>query len=696
MTSAPISTLADIVRVRALMAPDRVALRILRSDLSERESVSYAQLDHQARAVGRELAGLAPGSRVLLLAPDALDYIAGLFGASRAGLTPVSGVTPFAPRASAGRHAGRLDRFRSVVETSGARAVIGPGELLSQFERALAGQPASGLSFVPIDGLTDEAVGEVHQDLLADPSSLALLQYTSGSTGPPGGVALSHANIIANLAAQETRLGLTPDDVGVSWLPLFHDFGLIGAVLVPLYVGFPCVLLPPAGFLERPRRWLEAMSSYGATVSWAPNFAYRRCVTAIEHGARADLNLHTWRLAVNAAEPVGAETVREFSAAFAGAGLRASAVYPCYGLAEATLAVTAPDPGESVRTLRLDRTALGEGRVVDVAESAQSSVELVGCGRPLPDLAVAIVHPQTCEPAADSEVGEIWVAGPSVAQGYFGDQERTGSAFGARLPFDRRSWLRTGDLGFLRDGCLYISGRLKDLIILRGVNIYPQGLEATAVRSHLALGEVAACAFSALADGEEALVIVCEIRRGWTGDAAEAADSIRRAVFTEHGLETYAVALVRTGGLLMTPSGKVQRQACRAAFLGRTMPVIFESRVKPTSLSKGAADGWGQSPNTDISRAGPPTPATHSAEGQGDDQYAPLVRWIFERLAALAPGSEIRDETYLADLGLNSVDITELAADLEDRFGLRIAAAELYELRSLSDLLALLAGSPAS
>ncbi len=660
------ATIADTLRMRAQSQPDRLAFRELRHDLSERDRVTYAGLDGQARRLGERVARCAePGQRVLLLTPSPIDYLTAFFACAYSGAVAVSGAPPYAPSLRSARHAARVERLRLVIAVSGASAVIGPRDLLDRVGEALG--PGSRLALIAFEETGDAARETQWSPLDGDAHRLAALQFTSGSTSSPGGVMLRHRNLTSNVEAQRRLFELTPEDTGVSWLPMFHDLGLVAAGLLPIHAGFPCVLLPAAGFLEQPRRWLQCVSDERATISWAPNFAYHLCVSAIAPEARAGLDLSSWRIASNGAEPVQAETLRQFCDGFASVGFRPTSFSPAYGLAEATLAVSAPSPGRTPHVIRLDKGALAQDRVEAPSPDADA-VELVGCGGPAPSVDLAIVDPRTLRRCAPDVVGEIWVSGPSKSEGYFGDPRP--ETFQARLPGEDADWLRTGDLGFIKDGDLFVTGRLKDLIVIRGANIYPQDLELSAADSHPALRRDCACAIPVDTDEEEALAIVCEIDRRREAAAPEAAVAIRRAIFERHGLEVRRVVLVRFGEVPKTPSGKVQRRLCRTELEAGHLAVVFEDR-KPPPAAPGNA--------TRVER--PRTPAAVRA-------------WVLERLRQAAPGAHIAVDTNLADLGLTSVQITALAGETEAVFGFRIPAAELFEFRVVSDIVRRLLAPP--
>jgi acyl-CoA synthetase (AMP-forming)/AMP-acid ligase II len=376
---------------------------------------------------------------------------------------------------------------------------------------------------------------------------------------------LTHANIMGNQAAIQAASRQTADSVFLTWLPLFHDMGLMGMVLQPIYVGAPCVLMPPRAFLRRPIRWLKAIQKYRATISGGPNFAFDLCLARISDEDRLQLDLSSWEVAYNGAEPVSAETMRRFAKSYAPHGLDPASLYPCYGLAEATAFYTGGHR-EGLRVLH------HEGR------------PLVACGFPHAGHRLAIVDPVTMQRKPGETVGEIWLAGPSVGIGYWNRPEATEATFGASIEGQR--WLRTGDLGYIQQGQVVVCGRLKDLLIIRGRNHYPQDLEATVRQCHpaLALGE--GTAFTVESDGEAQLVLVHEVKPAARAQASELLTAIRQAIATGHGLKPVAIALIKWGSLPKTSSGKVQRAACRTAYMDGALDVVeLERRLPAVSRS---------------------------------------------------------------------------------------------------------------
>ena len=456
----------------------------------------------------------------------------------------------------------------------------------------------------------------------------------------------------------------------MGWLPLYHDMGLIGDVLQPLFLGTHCILMSPMAFLQRPARWLEAISHYRATTSGAPNFAYDLCVRKIPAEQRALLDLSSWEVAFNGAEPVRAETMDKFAEAFGPCGFRREAFHPCYGLAEATLLVAARRGGGPVVTTTVSAQRLKEGEAREAAEDESGAVTLVSCGIP-PEQHVVIVNPDTSRECRAGEVGEIWVAGPSVARGYWNNHAETERTFGVRLaPTGAGPFLRTGDLGFLHGGELFVTGRLKDLIIIRGLNHYPQDIERTVEQSHPALRPGCGAAFSVEAGGREELVVVQELEARHRTEPSQVIEDIRRELSLAHEVQVSAVVLIRHGSIAKTSSGKIQRHACRAAFMDERLDVVAEWRAP--------LGGEGE--------------ATATAFARRDEGGAESVEeWLVAHLAALlrVVPSEIDPAQPVGSYGLDSLSAIELMHGVETHFGVSLPMTTFLKSPSVDDLAAL-------
>nr|VFJ74813.1 MAG: Acyl-CoA synthetase (AMP-forming)/AMP-acid ligase II [Candidatus Kentron sp. FW] len=578
------TTLVELLRYRAQAQPGKTAYTFLEDGETEEISLTYEQLDLRARAIAVQLQRISPpGECALLLYSAGLEFIAAFFGCLYAG---VVAVPTYPPRRN------RPDpRFQAIAEGARADVVLATSEILSGSDSRLTQAPELGnLHCLATDSLAGETVpGWRMPDIHSD--TLALLQYTSGSTDIPKGVMVSHDNLLHNQEMIRQGFGHTEDTVGVGWLPLFHDMGLIGNVLQPLYGGSSMILMSPTAFLQRPFRWLQAISRYRGTINGGPNFAYDLCVDNSTPEQRAKLDLGDWTLAFTGAEPVRAETLDRFAKTFASCGFRREAFYPTYGMAEATLFVS----GGSKSAPPVIHEATIQGNHVITGRSAIQ--RFVGCGHSWLDQKIVIVDPQTHLARPDRQVGEIWVSGKSVAQGYWNRTEETRQTFRAHLADTGEGpFLRTGDLGFLKEGELFVTGRIKDLIIIHGQNHYPQDIEFTVEKSHEALVMGGAAAFSVEEAGREKLVIVQEIQRTRLRklDTKEVFDAIRKNVLHRHELAPHTILLVKPGQLPRTSSGKVRRHMCQIRFLANGLETVAKwqhSRfggvvTKPNSTNK--------------------------------------------------------------------------------------------------------------
>jgi amino acid adenylation domain-containing protein len=614
------SSLAELLQRRAMETPLRRLYTFLGDSDGDESDVSYGELDERARGIGAMLQTVAaPGERAVLLYPPGLEYIAGFCGCLYAAVVAVPAYPPDPMRLDR-----TLPRLRAMVKDAGATVVLTTGPILAMANFVLEQAPElRSLRWIATDALPAADEHAWRRPALSS-DTLAFLQYTSGSTGEPKGVMLSHGNLLHNLKLICHGFQIRPDDVGVLWLPPYHDMGLIGGILEPLYAGFEMALMSPVSFLRRPLRWLEAISRRRATIGGGPNFAFDLCARKVTAAELERLDLSSWHVAFCGAEPIRAETLDRFSDVFGRCGFRREAIYPCYGLAESTLIVSGGDRAKPPAVHTLDAQALARHRAVRGAPSAPGTRAHVGCGRALPELELLIVDPETSEPCPRGEVGEIWVSGPSIARGYWGKPDETERTFHAQ-PRDGgpRRYLRTGDLGLvLDDGELLVTGRVKDVIIIRGRNHYPQDLERTVEESHKAVRPGCSAAFSQdVATGEQ-LAVVAEVSQEVSAGRdptrlAAIASAIRQAISREHELVVHTVVLLPPGAILKTSSGKIQRRAMRQALASGALPVVARS-----DEAEAAGDGV-----TELG-AGP--------ESSGPDGAGALVR---DALAA-APAAE--------------------------------------------------------
>lgn len=578
------STLVELLRQRAIQQPEQRAYTFLIDGKKEGPQLSYAELDRQARAIGALLQQhQAKGERALLLYPQGLEVIAAFCGCLYAGVIAIP-----VPPPEAGRLKRTLPRLQSIVKDAQASLVLTTAGILALVEEYDEKIP----EFQAIRWINTEEVplelADEWQDPAVDSEMLAYLQYTSGSTSTPKGVMLSHANLMFHSANLHKACGYTADSVTVAWMPYFHDYGLVEGLIQPLYSGVPCYVMSPFAFIKRPFHWLQAISRYKATHSQGPNFAYDQCVRRVTPEQRATLDLSSWRAAGNAAEPINPKVMESFFETFEPYGFKWNTFCPAYGLAEATLLVSFSPQTDVPVLCKLDPAELEKNRIVDAAKNDELVRVVVGCGRQVCDTNIVIVHPEKFTRCAADEVGEIWVSDPSVAQGYWKRPEETERTFRARTADTNEGpFLRTGDLGFLKDGQLFITGRIKDLIIIRGTNHYPQDIEWTVQQCHPALRPEHGAAFSIDVNGEERLVIVQEVERHTANlDINEVTEAIRQVISEQHELQVYAVVLVKPGSVLKTSSGKIQRQACRASFLSGSLDIVGDWSENPQAKIK--------------------------------------------------------------------------------------------------------------
>lgn len=523
-----LATSVDLLRWRAQRQPEQRAYTFLNDDETREASLTYGELDRRARTIAVQLQTLeAEGSRVLLLYPSGLEYIAAFFGCLYAGAVAVPLYPP--------RHNQMFPRLRAIVSDAQPSIALTTRQVFSRVEPLLAEAPdLQALQWLPTDDLSLESTDSWSQPLISG-ETLAFLQYTSGSTNMPRGVMVSHANLLHNERMIQLAFQQTEQSVIVGWLPLYHDMGLIGNVLQPLYLGAQCILMSPAAFLHRPFRWLQAISRYRATTSGGPNFAYDLCVRHTTLEQRQTLDLSSWSVAFNGAEPVRYETLERFAEAFAPCGFRGEALYPCYGLAEATLFVSGGEKSVRPKVHLVTAASLELNQIQTASEEDKEKRVLVSCGKAWLGQRIVIVNPTSLTSCPPDKVGEIWLSGAGVTQGYWQRPDATEQTFRAYLSNTGEGpFLRTGDLGYLHEGELFVTGRLKDLIIIRGLNHYPHDLELTVERSHQSLRAGCGAAFSVEIDGEERLAVVQEVRRGQVADWQNVIELIRQAVAAEH------------------------------------------------------------------------------------------------------------------------------------------------------------------
>jgi amino acid adenylation domain-containing protein len=655
-----------ILRQRAEQSRGKTAYTFMNGELEQ--CIGYDALHARARRISLRLRGLTePGDRVVLLYPPGLDFIAGLFGCFYSESIAVPAYPP-----SMGRSGRNLARLRAILADAQPKVALCSTAVLSIAEPLFQTVPElKSLNWVNTDKadyheLAANELPPIRED------ALAFLQYTSGSTSLPKGVMVTHRNLMHNLKVICDTFEHSSESRGVIWLPPYHDMGLIGGILQPLYAGFPVVLMMPTAFLQRPYAWLKAISDYRATTSGGPNSAYDLCVRRITDEQKSSLDLSCWRVAFSGAETVRLETIDAFTNAFDRCGFRREAFVPCYGLAEATLMVTGfrerPNPVES---LNCSKRGLEERKIrVGGSEEGQT---LVACGTAEPATQVRIVNPETRTLSTPEEVGEIWVAGPSVAAGYWGKPDLTEEVFRAVIANDGSSgpYLRTGDLGFIANGRVHVTGRLKDLIIIRGLNYYPQDIELTAAGSHPALHGGIGAAFSVDIDGEERLVIAHEVNRYFRAELTEAVvDAVRLSIAKAHELALHAVVIVKPGRIPKTSSGKVQRHICRESFLTNQLAGAI---VDTASIAAKISEAWEAESSSSLL-------LSNRAE-EIERHLRKLIKGIL-RIQTLPSSSEFD----LCHAGLDSLMLVDFQQRINEDFGVDLPYSSLFEVKSLAQL----------
>ncbi|MEM7584610.1 MAG: amino acid adenylation domain-containing protein [Acidobacteriota bacterium] len=672
------ATLVELLDRRAAEQPNHPLYTFLTEGEQEADRLTCGELAMRARAVAKRLddAGMRH-QRVLLLYPPGLEFIVGFFACLYAGAVAVPAYPPRSRR--------HLPRVARLVADAGVSTALTTSELLGRVGKLTAGVPElAGLMWLR----SDAAAETDWQPPAVKAEDLAFLQYTSGSTSQPKGVLVSHANLLHNEETIRRAFDQSERSLVVGWLPLFHDMGLIGNVLQPLYTGSRCVLMSPMAFLSRPVRWLSAISRYRATTSGGPNFAYDLCCQKIGPKERQQLDLSSWQVAFNGAEPIRDATLERFASTFAECGFRRRAFFPCYGLAEATLFVTGAERAAPPRVAAVAAPELEAHRAqLEQLENEEATRRLVSSGAPLGVDELVIADPQDHHRLAPGSVGEIWVQGPAVAGGYWGQPEVSREVFGARLSDepDAGPFLRTGDLGFMDAGELFVTGRLKEMIVFRGRNLYPQDIEASVESAHRALRPASSAAFSVEIEGREEVVVAAEIERRPGASMEALCEAVLAAVAELNGLRLHEVVLLRIATLPKTSSGKIQRRACAASYLAGELNVVGRSGVR------------GSETPADPGSARPADELTADAWGWSREDLVGLPE--AERLAALLtlvqqeaaraarlPRARLAADTALTRQGIDSLAAVELQQRLQELVGRSLPLEILLEGASARDV----------
>ncbi|MFA5985270.1 MAG: amino acid adenylation domain-containing protein [Methylococcaceae bacterium] len=653
------NTLVDLLRIRAEQQTQQCAYRFLAYGENPIVELSYGQLDRQVKAIARQLLdlGLKNKRAVLLYAPG-VDFICAFFACLYAGVIAVPAYPP--------RNSKHLPKLQAIIADCQAAILLTSDNLLVSLSALVDSQHGS-LRILATD--SSIAKGNDGDSPLPDitPNDLAFLQYTSGSTGQAKGVMVTHANLMANQALIKHCFGHDENATVVGWLPWYHDMGLIGNIIQPLYIASSVILMSPMAFIEKPLRWLQAITDYRAHTSGGPNFAFELCVKKISQAEKQSLDLSCWTLAFNGAEPVQATTLQRFSAAFAEAGFKPAAFYPCYGLAEATLIATGGDYTQAPTIKSFNRERLEEG----IAEPSQgaNSRPLVSCGwvGKQHEMRIAGLDDGYCLPR---QIGEIQLSGPSITQGYWQNQQATADTF---LSDVNQVWLRTGDLGFIDDGELYVTGRLKDLIIIRGRNYYPQDIEACAEAAAECFNQGAAAAFSVAAQADEKLIVLLELKRSYLKqkEFTQAFASVRKQLVKECGIEADSIVLLKPGAILKTSSGKIRRNECKKAYEDDQLTIVAIDTLaaKPNTTNMAAAF-------TDQARFLSREELVLLPLAESSQIFSGYLCKKIQSLSGLAEGS-FSDEESAVSLGLDSLKTMELKYFIDECLNLNFPAASL-------------------
>ena len=676
------TSLIDRLQQQASIQPHKKAFTFLADGETEIDSLTFHQLNERAKAIAFVLQNhQAQGQRALLLFQPGLEFITAFLGCLYAGVVAVPVYPPRANRS--------IERLLSIVSDAEASFALTTAVIQEQIASKFSAHNATeNIRFIATDKFElNLATGWQNPHIAFD--RLAFLQYTSGSTGKPKGVMVSHGNLIANSQTIEHCFGNKREHRLVSWLPPYHDMGLIGSIIQPAYVGSSMYLMAPVTFLQRPYRWLQAISKYRGQTNGGPNFAYDLCVDKVTAEQKATLDLSCWELAFSGAEPVRAETIARFSEYFAECGFNRRAFYPCYGMAESTLMITGSRRDAEPIAATFDTKQLEENRAV-VVEQNENAITLVSSGSNSPQQKLAIADPESRIKCAEETIGEIWAKSPSIARGYWHRPELSTYSFDAVLEDTGESgWLRTGDLGFLKDGELFVTGRLKDLIIIRGRNYYPQDIELTVDNAHEAIRAGNVAAFAVEVNGTEKLVVTPEIKRTSLRklDVEAVTKAIRSAIAQNHELQVHALVLLKTGAIPKTSSGKIQRHACKAGYLAESLNSVGEF-VSEDSKNK-----------TQPESGSSVKPFTPDKYPQKQTQIQTQIQnWLIENLAQRLgiTASEINIDEPFANTGLNSLAAVSLSADLEDWLEIKLSPTIVYDYTNIAELARYLSQSTTS
>jgi acyl-CoA synthetase (AMP-forming)/AMP-acid ligase II/acyl carrier protein len=668
------STLVELLRHRAEHQKHKTAYIFLVDGEKQEIKLSYGELDRQARAIAIKLQKtFSPGERALLLYPPGLEFISAFFGCLYAGVVAVPCYPP---------DPGKLDvsmaKLQGIIADCRPDLVLTTKDFLDLAEFIFPDYPElKKLNWLASDELEPDSGVNGDEWAEADISSesLAFLQYTSGSTGDPKGVMVSHRNILYNEEMIKQAFGHTKKTVVVGWLPMFHDMGLIGNVLQPLYLGIPSIFISPIAFLQKPLRWLQAITRYKATTVGGPNFAYNLSVRKVRDEQVQNLDLSSLELIYNGAEPIHADTLKRFAGTFTVCGLEEKALYPCYGMAEATLLISGGLKTEAPVIKHIDKTALKNNKVILGDAGTENVQTIVGCGRTWMEQKIIIVEPETLIQCPDNQVGEIWVSGPNIAQGYWNKAELTERIFKPCLADTGEGpFLRTEDLGFLNEGELFVTGRVKDLIIIRGRNHYPHDIEQTVEQSHDSLRKGCCAAFSLEMENEERLIVVQEVKsKGLEApELDKVIEAIRGAVAAQHELQVYTVVLIKAGSIPKTSSGKIQRSTCKEMFIAKSLKTLAQSLFDLSSGTTVSSEDLLQ----EVLSLNPEELKNEKSKTRRQATLLSYLKALIVRVLNI-PISIIDPEQALISLGLDSLQAIEIKTAIDENLNIDLDVTEL-------------------
>ncbi|MBF2057460.1 MAG: AMP-binding protein [Cyanobacterium sp. T60_A2020_053] len=672
------SSFVNLLQERAISHPNHVVFTFLGDGETESNSLTYQQLDQQAKAIASYLQEHnAIGARALLLYQPGLEFVSAFLGCLYAGVIATPAYPPRANRS--------YTRLATIINDAQAHFALTTEAVKNKIEQKLTKNNA--IIVIPTD-IIPISLAKSWQPLQITADDTAFLQYTSGSTGAPKGVIVSHGNLIHNSQLIKDFFEHEANCRVATWLPPYHDMGLIGGILQPIYSRLNAIMLPPVTFLQRPIRWLRAISKYKINTSGGPNFAYEMCVNSVTAKQKKDLDLSSWNVAFSGAEPVRAETLAKFSDYFADCGFNPQAFYPCYGMAETTLIVSGSNKHQSPTVKKISASALQDNRI-SFNPDDEDSQQVVSSGKVATDFDCLIVNPNTLLEGAENTVGEIWLKGKSVTQGYWHKPELTQNIFFAKTEDgENQGYLRTGDLGFISNGELFVTGRLKDLIIIRGRNHYPQDIEETVGNCHEAINSESGASFAIEKNEQEELVVVFEVKRTFLQRinqdeklTNEIFNSIRQAIAENHELQIYSIVLIRPGSLPKTSSGKIARYACRQEFLADNLAVVNQWNLTSGLSRKNNF----QQDNLQFSK--------HL--NQENKQFKNIVNWLKDNLAKrlnINP-QQINIRQPFVNYGLDSVQAVQLTADLEDYLEVKLAPTLAYDYPDIESLTNYLIGN---